>query len=315
MTSPQLNRIRLQHIRCLLATAQHGNMRAAAEFLSITQPAVSKIIKELEEIVGKPLVVRQRHGVVLTPAGMAFVQHARQGVMALEMALGEARDPEGDAVKIGLLPSLAVDLPQEILQSWRARGRHGPVRLETGLNPELLARLRQGELDVVVGRLAEPDHMLELRFEPLWSEPLVVAMHPRHPLARTEWPAWQSPGHPVILPLPGTSIYQAADSFLGQLRSGASHDRLETLAVPLARNLALHSDALWFASLSTVKEDVENGILVARRVPGAATEAIGLFTQAQAGASRPLAGDMADAVRSVAVRWRAACEHLGWDPA
>ncbi|MBX6318185.1 LysR substrate-binding domain-containing protein [Pigmentiphaga sp.] len=310
MSPSPLNRIRLQHIRCLLATAQHGNMRAAAEFLSITQPAVSKIIKELEEIVGKPLVVRQRHGVALTAAGMAFVQHARQGVMALEMALGEARDPEGDSVKLGVLPSLAVELPQEILQSWRARGRHGPVRLETGLNPELLGRLRQGELDVVVGRLAEPDHMLELRFEPLWSEPLVVAMRPLHPLARADWHAWQELSYPVILPLPGTSIYQAADSFLAQLRPAASHERLETLAIPLARNLALNSDALWFASLSTVKQEVEHGILAARRVPGAATEAIGLFTQAQPAVHRPLAGDMAAVVREVAARWRAACERL-----
>ncbi|VCU70661.1 Hca operon transcriptional activator [Pigmentiphaga humi] len=315
MTSPQLNRIRLQHIRCLLATAQHGNMRAAAEFLAITQPAVSKIIKELEEIVGKPLVVRQRHGVALTPAGMAFVQHARQGVQALEMALGEARDPEGDAVRLGVLPSLAVDLPQAILQSWRGRGRHGTVRLETGLNPELLARLRQGELDAVVGRLAEPDHMLELRFEPLWSEPLVVATRPGHPLARADWQAWQAPRHPVILPLPGTSIYLAADSFLAQLRPGASHDRLETLAVPLARNLTLHSDALWFASLGTVKTDLEQGTLAARRVPGAATEAIGLFTQAQPAGPRPLAGELADTVRGVAARWRADCDRLAWDPA
>lgn len=99
------------------------------------------------------------------------------------------------------------------------------------------------------------------------------------------------------------------------MRSGASHDRLETLTIPLARNLALNSDALWFASLSTVKADIEQGALVARRVPGAATEAVGLFAQAQPGTSRPLAGDMADTVRGVAVRWRAACEHLGWDPA
>ena len=315
MTSPQLNRIRLQHIRCLLATAQHGNMRAAAEFLSITQPAVSKIIKELEEIVGKPLVLRQRHGVALTPAGAAFAQRARQGMLALEAALGQAQDPEGDTIELGMLPSLAVELPQLLLQEWRARGCGGMARMETGINPELLDRLRRGELDAVLGRLAEPDHLLELRFEPLWTEPLVVAMRPGHPLAQAEWQAWQHLDHPVVLPMPGTSIHQAADSFLAQIRPGEGHERVETLIYPLGRNMALRDDALWFASLSTVKQDVEQGALVARRLPGAATEAIGLFTRALPEAQqRPLAGQLAEAVRAVAARWRIACEQLTREP-
>jgi LysR family pca operon transcriptional activator len=315
MSSSQFNRIRLQHVRCLLATAQYGNMRAAAEVLAITQPAVSKIIKELEEIVGKPLVLRQRHGVALTPAGEAFAQRARQGMQALEAALGQAQDPEGDTIELGVLPSLAVELPQLLLQAWRARGGGGMARMETGINPELLDRLRRGELDAVVGRLAEPDHLLELRFEPLWTEPLVVAMRPDHPLARAEWAAWQHLDFPVVLPLPGTSIHQAADSFLAQVRPGERHERVETLIYPLGRNMALRDDALWFASLSTVKQDIEQGVLAARRLPGAATEAIGLFTRALPEAQqRPLVGELAETVRSVAAGWRTACEHLARDP-
>lgn len=303
-----IHRVRLQHVRCLLATAQHGNMRAAAESLAITQPAVTKIIKELEDLVGQPLVLRQRHGVVLTPAGELFVQHARQGVLALEQALVCARQPEGVPLSLGVLPSLAVDLVHDILALWRTRGGRGAVRVVTGHNPELLSQLQHGELDMVLGRLAEPDRMLDLRFEPLWAEPLLVAMRPDHPLAQAPWSAWSDPVGPVVLPLPGTSIRQAIDAFLTQLPCGTDLDALETLVVSVARAAALQGQALWFTPLSTVRQDLANHSLRGRPLPGTPTEAVGLFTQVTSSPPSMRANTLANVVREVAQQWRTQCQ-------
>lgn len=278
--STLLHRIRLQHVRCLLATAQHGNMRAAAEALAITQPAVTKTIKELEDIVGQPLVQRLRHGVALTPAGELFARHAREGVQALEQALGSVVRPEGGVLRLGVLPSLAIDWLQALLMAWREREPQGALHVVTGRNAELLAQLQRGELDAVLGRLAEPDRMLALRFEPLWAEPLVVAMRPDHPMALLPLSSWQRLAHPVILPLAGTAIRQGADGFLAVRGCELLQGQIETLSVPLARALVQDAEALWFTPESTVRADVAAGALVAQALPGVATEAVGLFLQA-----------------------------------
>jgi LysR family pca operon transcriptional activator len=271
-----LHRIRLQHVRCLLATAQHGNMRAAAEALAITQPAVSKTIQELEDIVGQALLLRQRHGVVLTAAGEQFARHAREGVMALEQALGSVAQVSG-VLQLGVLPSLALEWIEQLLSAWREREPTGTVRIVTGRNAELLGQLQRGELDAVLGRLAEPDRMLDLRFEPLWAEPLVVAMNPAHPLADAPLTSWQQLDCLVVLPLPGTAIRQGADGFLMARGCELSQGLVETLVAPLGRALALNAGAVWFTPESTVRADVAAGRLRAQGLPGVATEAVGLF--------------------------------------
>jgi LysR family transcriptional regulator, pca operon transcriptional activator len=304
MASSLIHRVRLQHVRCLLATAQHGNMRAAADTLAITQPAVSKIIKELEDLVGQALVKRQRHGVVLTPAGEVFVQHARQGVIALEQALGCAQQPEGGPLSLGVLPTLAVDLVNDVLAAWQASGGTGSVRVITGRNAELLAQLQRGELDVVMGRLAEPDRMMDLRFEPMWAEPLIVAMSPEHPLAKAPWSAWRDLTCPVVRPLPGTGIRQVTDAFMSQLECGADHSGLETLVVSVARDMTLQGQAVWFTPMSAVRRDLDKGSLIGRLLPGTATEAVGMFMQAGGVVPSARAAALAGVVREVAHAWR-----------
>ena len=74
-----IGRIRLRHLQCFLAVAQFGNLRRAALALAITQPAVTKTINELEDMLAKPLFVRGRHGATLTPEGETFMRHAGSG--------------------------------------------------------------------------------------------------------------------------------------------------------------------------------------------------------------------------------------------
>lgn len=309
MATPLVHRIRLQHVRCLLATATHGNMKAAAEALSITQPAVTKIIKELEDVVGQPLVQRLRHGVCLTPAGERFARHASQGVAALEDALLSVSEADAGPVRLGVLPTLAVELVHDILMAWRGRGMQGAVQVATGRNHELLTQLQRGELDAVLGRLAEPDRMLALRFEPLWAEPLIAVMVPEHPLAQAPWKAWRGWEGAVVMPLPGTGIRQVADAFAASLGWPASHPQgIDTLVVPVARTMALQGGAVWLTPLSTVRHDLASGLLVGRVLPGTATEAVGMFTQALPALGSARVAAMSDVIRDAGLAWRHRCQ-------
>ena len=88
-------RIKFRHLQCFLAVAQLGSVQRAANSLSVTQPAVSKTIAELESILDIRLFERGRQGAVLTNEGRLFAPHARSCVAALREGVDELFPTEG----------------------------------------------------------------------------------------------------------------------------------------------------------------------------------------------------------------------------
>ena len=103
-------RIKFRHLQCFLAVAQHGSLQKASGVLSITQPAVSKTLKELEEMLAVRLFERGRKGALLTREGEAFMRHAGASVSALREAVAsvaQTRQQGGAVVTLGVLPTVA----------------------------------------------------------------------------------------------------------------------------------------------------------------------------------------------------------------
>lgn len=259
--SNRLNRVRLRHVQTLVAVAQQGSLRAAAEVLSVSQPAVSKTLDELEDIVGCALLVRGRKGAVLTAEGEVFVRHGSQSLDALWLALQSVQGGDGVSVlRMGALPTMAATLvPRALLDFWRDRP-HSVVQVSTGSNPALLARLIQREVDVVVGRFAEPSQMAGLTYEHLVAEPLVAVVRASHPGVAEDHGAMLWSQCPWIAPTAGSAIRHQADAML-RAHGIQLVPRLETLDVALARQLVLGSDMVWITSSSTVMPDVQRGAL------------------------------------------------------
>src|ERR1700712_53911 len=107
MENARFGRIRLRHLQAFLAVARLGNLRKAAEVLAITQPAVTKTINELEEILAVRLFERGRRGAVLTAEAELFMRHASASVSELELAVGSvARDRGTALLRLGVLPTV-----------------------------------------------------------------------------------------------------------------------------------------------------------------------------------------------------------------
>ena len=279
-------RIKFRHLQCFLAVAQHGSLQKAAGVLSITQPAVSKTLKELEALLAVRLFERGRRGAVLTRSGDAFARHAGASVSALREAVASVAPtrPQGsEVVTLGVLPTVAPQLmPALLLQldaasrASRPAGLACSLRIHTAPNPALLTQLRQRELDLVIGRFAEPAHMVGLTFEHLYADPLVLAVRPGHPLISD--PALRSdalahlPAFTAILPTQGTAIRHTADSFLLTRGRGQLVRTVETLSVTGARNYTVRSDAVWFSPRGAVQQDLDSGLLAALPVSMAGTE-------------------------------------------
>jgi LysR family pca operon transcriptional activator len=258
-----IHRLQLRHLHCFLAVARLGHLGRAAEALAISQPAVTKTLADLEDLLGLRLFERGRRGARLTPAGQGFLHHASQVRAALDQALESVAPGQAPTVlRLGALPTVVNAI---VAGGVRSLGLPGgtTVRVETGANRDLLARLQRGELDAVVGRLSEPERLQGLSFEHLYAEPLIVAVRPGHPLLdkRRPGPAQLAP-HDWILPLADTMIRHNADSWLqghGVRPQGAV---IETLSVSLGRELAAGSDALWFTPLGAAEADLERGVLM-----------------------------------------------------
>jgi LysR family pca operon transcriptional activator len=272
-------RIKYRHLQCFLAVAQHGSLQKAADVLAITQPAVSKTLKELESLLAVRLFERGRRGAVPTREGEAFLRHAGASVSALREAVASVAQTrrQGNAVVvIGVLPTVAPWLvPQLLLRQDAEAGEdaHTSLRIHTGANPELLARLRQRELDLVIGRFAEPAHMLGLSFEHLYADPLVLAVRPGHPLLAPKADLLAGlQGFTVILPTQGTAIRHTADGFFLTRGLALPARTIETLSVSIARGYALQSDAVWVSPLGAVRPDLDSGALRQLPVSMAGTE-------------------------------------------
>ncbi|MEO1292050.1 MAG: pca operon transcription factor PcaQ [Pseudomonadota bacterium] len=286
-------RIKLRHIQAFQEVARLKSVARAADALSVSQPAVSKTLRELEEIVGTVLMERSRAGIFLTDAGEVFRHYASAGLAALQQGfdgVAQGRMAEEVVLRIGALPTVAARLVPEAVRRYKAQPRAAVVSLETGPNAYLLERLRAGSLDLVIGRLAAPGRMRELSFVHLYSEPVVLIARPGHPLLMTPPSSLaEIASYTVLLPPKDAVIRRTVEQLL--LVEGVGHlsDRVETVSAGFGRAYVRGSDAVWIISEGVVADDLADGVLV--RLPLELPDAsgpVGLTLRANVDPSPPL---------------------------
>lgn len=260
------SRIKLRHIACFLEVASRSGFGRAAEALNLTQPAISRAIAELEEILGATLFERGRGGAVLTAEGRAFRAHSGaafaelgRGIDVLKRSGGFA----GGEVTLGALPTVAARIMPEAVRRAKAAGLSATIAIEAGPNNWLLDQLKRRQLDFVVGRLAEPQVMMGLAFEHLYSEPIVFVVRPGHPAAATPSVGLADvAGYTLIMPGRGSIIRPDIDRLFILSGVAGGGDRIETTDPSFSRAYVHASDAVWIISHGVVAGDLAEGALV-----------------------------------------------------
>ena len=175
----------LRHLRYFVAVAEAGSLTVAAErMLHTSQPSLSRQIRDLEDEVGAQLLRRNARGIELTPAGRAFLDHARAVLSQVEAATAAARrvaHPAKPCFAIGFLTGHELRWMPETLRILRDELPNIDVMISSQYSPMLADGLSKGKIDAAFLRREQgaPD----LAFRLLVKEPLVVVLPGSHRLA------------------------------------------------------------------------------------------------------------------------------------
>ncbi|OWT73614.1 MULTISPECIES: LysR substrate-binding domain-containing protein [unclassified Achromobacter] len=202
--------IKLRHLQLLVALDQFRHLGRTSEFLSVSQPAVSRMLTEIEAMLGQTLFVRSTRGTAPTAAGIVMVRFARSVLAQYDRTRDEIGAQESGAagrVRIGAMSVALSPLLADAVDILKAESARATVLIETGDLTGLLPKLRLGETDLFVGRL-EPGYAApDLTTEALYADPMVAVIAPGHALARKRKLRWDDIAElPCVLPPPWASL-------------------------------------------------------------------------------------------------------------
>lgn len=278
-------RIKFRHLEAFVAIARAKRLKRAAEQLNLTQPAISKTLKDLEEILNVSLMTRDRAGVRLTPEGKVFLQYAEQSTAALRQginSIASLNESGGAVLKIGTLPSVAAHVLPLAVERFRATSPKTTLHIDEGSHGFLTDRLRSGDLDLVVGRLGDAKTMSGLSFTALYSEKVVAVVAPNHPKSdatRLD----QIERDLIIYPPDSAAIRPLMARLMLSRGLPLFENRIECVSGAFGRALTLGPlQPIWFISRGVVADDLAAGRLVMLDIDMGITDgAVGLMAPSE----------------------------------
>lgn len=253
----------LRQLRAFVAVARLGGFTAASKRLNLTQSALSGLVKDLELGLGVRLFDRNTREVVMTQAGREFLPLAARVMDDLQDAAARITDiahSDRGIVRVAALELASCTLLPDAMAAFQDRHRKLDVRLIDDVLEHVLARVRQGEVDLGIGPDpgATPDQ--ELDRSPLLSAPFMLVCPPKHALARRRQVAWRAlggerfvtmirnfraqvmthrQGWPAGLDIPRVQEVALATTALGMVQAGLGVTALPVYAAPLVAGFGL----------------------------------------------------------------------------
>ena len=260
--------LKLKHLQLLIALDEFRHLGRAADFLSLTQPAVSKSLAEIERMFELDLFTRSTRGTEPTPYGATVVRFARSVLADFSRTQDEiAAVASGAAgqVSVGAMVVATPGLLARAIQELKARSSRTTLYVEEGDLTRLLPRLRVGELDFIVGRL-EPGYAApDLETEALYEEPMCVVMPRGHALGRKRQVDWADLADlPWVLPPAWASSRTKLNQVFYQYGLNLPIDLVETASYLYTITFMQQLQALGFVAQEVAQDLEAKGL--ARRV-------------------------------------------------
>ena len=185
--------LKLKHLQLLVTLDEFRHLGRVAEFLSVTQPAVSKTLAEIEQLFDLVLFTRSTRGTEPTAHGETLIRFARSVLSTYSRTCEEIAAVTSGAAgqtSVGVMVVAMPVLLARAVELLKTRSAQTTVFVEEGDLTRLLPRLRVGELDLIVGRLEPGYASPDLYTERLYEESMAIVARPDHPLCRKARPTW-----------------------------------------------------------------------------------------------------------------------------
>lgn len=240
-------RLKIRHLVLVTTVADAGTLVRTAEQLHVTQPVVTRGLREVEDLLGVPLFERLPRGVRPTEYGVAFIERARSVLAELRMAGEEVhlmRSGQLGMVTVGThLAGSNLLLPRAIAALKAAHPRLTVVVREG--TPDMLQQmLLAGELDLTVGRLS-PTVPASLQQERLHQEPIRIVARTGHPLHRRSHVTLADlVGYPWIFPVAQTALRAELEAVFFHEGLPLPSERVECTSMLTLRHLLISTDVV-----------------------------------------------------------------------
>lgn len=293
--------INLRQLHAFLTVADLGSVTRAAAVLNTSQPAVSRSIRDLEHIVGRPLFVRSGAGLTLTAVGEAYRRSVGTALAQIDTGTRAAQGVAiAPTVGIGVLPNVMRGLAPVATARFKTLAPQIKVEVYWSNVQTLLDTLRRGQIELILGRLLSMEQMSGLNFEQLFTESLVFVVAADHPLTRIQPLGLEAiKGFEVVIPLRGTIIRTEMDRFIFARGIVAFERTIESVSFEFTRAYLRLMPAVACLPMGAVRRELAEGTLV--RLPIEGDELVGSVGIATVSGHRlsPEAQMFADCVREV----------------
>jgi DNA-binding transcriptional LysR family regulator len=209
-------RLKLRHLQLLAALDDTRNLNRAAQGLGITQPAASKLLAEIEAMVGTPVFERRPRGLSPNAAGEVLLRRARSVLVELEQAAAELnslRDGAFGHVALGTVTAPAVDIVARAVEAVQRAQPNLRVSVEVDASAPLVERLLAGRLDMALARMPPDVAPGLLDYLEVGEEAVCLLVPADHPLPGDAPSALAALlDYPWVLPPPHTLLRQEVDA-------------------------------------------------------------------------------------------------------
>jgi DNA-binding transcriptional LysR family regulator len=270
MTSARLERwirrkFRLRHVELIAELYDCRSILRAARRLSLTQPTVTKALKDVESTLGVKLFERSNRGLEPTAYGEIFARHAKIVLAQLRHAAEELeslRAGYSGKVTVGTLLAASASILPDAIALLKKQRPEVAISVVVGTYDILMPSLLAGDLDMVLGRLPEEGRSRALVYEEFYAEPICIVARCGHPLARKRRLRLRElANEPWLLPLPETALRRQVERAFVEAGAQVPRNVIESVSILTNRALLRKSDCIAVMPYHVALDDVEQGLL------------------------------------------------------
>lgn len=242
------SRLKMQHLRLLLAIEERGSLRQAAEALTLTQPAVSKMLQDMEDLLGVALFERHARGLRPTRFGGAATRYAKlvfADMAGLRDELVALESGKIGRVRVGAVMAPTPGLLANVIRHLNRDHPQLEIAVQVDTSDVLMPLLERDQLDIVLGRVPEGWDNSGVEFEQLGEEGLAIVVGTHHPLVRRRKPQFaELTRYPWIMQPRPSPMRALIDRSFEDAGVAPPPSTIETAAVLMTTSLLIDSELI-----------------------------------------------------------------------